>query len=85
MGWGENGRPAFAEFLCSTLQNSDGPIARRTRYAVRVALRPAAMPAEVYADPARRRTWLREHRPNPGSQDMVMRISRPYLALIVAD
>lgn len=53
--------------------------------AVRIEWRPAAMPERIFHDRKLRERWIRRHAPLPASDDVAMRISRPYLAKYVID
>lgn len=69
-----NAGPTYNEFFLRKPVDHDRVIA------LRVALRPYAMPEAIYADPVQRRTWLFKYSPAPDPRDVVMKVSRPFLS-----
>ena len=77
--WSETGGLLPCQFLL--LEKDGGP----KFVAVRIEWRPAAMPERTFTDRKLREEWIRRHTPLPRSDDVAMRISRPYLAEYVID
>jgi hypothetical protein len=77
--WGPNGFGTMNEYLVNDVR-VDG-----RSLGMRVAFRPQSMPVAIYQDPDRRRLWLLEQRPAPAPEDVVTKVSPPFLTQVVID
>ena len=77
--WSENGGLVPCQFLL--LEKHRGP----DFVTVRIEWRPAVMPERIFNDRKLRERWIGRHAPLPAPDDVVMHISRPYLAKYVID